>query len=173
MYVIINNTCMNPITNTLQGLEQSKGKDKIGYMVLLVLGILFFVSAVSTAVSLFQITQVKGFTAVFSSYEGLVMLCYVILNFIAGIGLTFCRIWILTIFSVNTGGMFAMAVWFFVTGSSSEHIATPFTAGVLSLLLLLITFVCRKYLTQNSQSRVYLSVYIIVMLVTLYMSFLF
>jgi hypothetical protein len=164
---------MNQITNALHGLEQAKGKDKIGYVVLLVLGILFFVSAVSTAVSLFQITQVKGFSTVFSSYEGLVMMCYVILNFIAGVGLTFCRRWIVTIFLINTVGMFATAVWFFVTSSSSGRVSTPFTAGVLSLLLLLITFVCRKYLTVSNQSRIYLSVYVIVMLVTVYTSFLF
>lgn len=162
---------MNSDTNALKKFEESIGMKKIPYIILLLLGILFLVASVSTLYTLYQVFETNGFTLSITQPSVILMYGYIVLNLIAGYGMVFCRTWILKVFSINAVLMFLTGIFFYL--SQDRFVDTVFSAGSISLFLFLVLFLLRKNLIEFKRSNLVISIYMVVLLVTVYMSYFF
>lgn len=162
---------MNSSTNALKKIEESSGLLKIPYGIFLILGILFWVASISTLYSLFQILDATNWSLGIAQKTLVLQVMYIALNFIAGYGILFCRSWVLWVFSLNTILMAVVGV--FLYASRGVFLSSTLSAGTISLFFFLLLYLFRKRLVVYRTPTRILSLYILILLVTLYMTYFF
>jgi hypothetical protein len=162
---------MNSSSNVISKIDENYGKKRLPYILLLFLGLFFWVASISTFYSLYQQLSFQDWSVDISNKSFVLLCLYIVLNFIAGYGFLFCRRWILSVFLLNTIVM--GIVYFFFYLSQGVLLQSALTAGSISLLVSGIAFLFKKYLIISKGSIFVLVGYIVLLLVTMYMTYFF
>lgn len=156
----------------MQGLEVGNTKQKFVYGLFLILGILFFVASLSTFYSMYSLIQNVDPLFGISIKKLVLFSLYIILNFIVGYGLVFCKRWIIPLLGFNAGLMGLTALYSqFVTSNQVNASATT-SAFCISFVLLSITYLLRKYLNDSSYKKSIDVLYISLLLITFIVTYL-
>lgn len=162
---------MNSSSNVIWKIDENSGKHRLPYVLMLLLGIFFWVASISTFYGLYQQMSFQDWSINLYDRSLVLSYLYIILNFTAGYGFLFCRKWITTLFLLNTIIMGVVYSFFYLSWGISQQSAL--SACLLSLLVAGISFTLKKYLVASNKAVLMVSIYTVVLLVTVYMNYFF
>jgi hypothetical protein len=162
---------MNSSSNVIWKIDENSGKKRLPYVLMLLLGIFFWVASISTFYALYQQMSFQDWSVDVYSRAFLLPCFYIILNFIAGYGFLFCRKWIITVFLFNAILMGAISALFYF--SRGIILQAALTASFISFVASGITLSLRKYLVPTKRNFFVVISYVLILLVTVYMNYFF
>lgn len=162
---------MNSSINVIWKIDENSGKKRLPYVLMLLLGIFFWVASISTFYDLYQQMSFQDWSVDVYSRSFLLSCFYIILNFIAGYGFLFCRKWIITVFLFNAFLMGVISILFYF--SKGIILQAALTASLISLVVSGITLSLKRYLVSTKRNFSVVISYVLILLVTVYMNYFF
>lgn len=164
---------MEKIKNSIDGLEHGNTLvQKLLYTLLLVLGILFFVASLSTVYSMYSLFQSTDSLADLNTRKLLLFILYIVLNFIVGYGLVFCKKWVVPLFGFNALLMGGASLYSQFIVPNQMMASTTTAAFFITFVLFAITFLLRKLLNDSLYKKWIDISYIILLLITFVVTYL-